>query len=217
MAPVFRMSSGGHVYVRTFFLTMLFVIGVSPTSVQANECSLIEDGIERLACFDRQFPRPQSELVDATPVNGDWVVSVETSAMTDETNVYLRLESEQPVYCSWSSGNPVTLLLRCRENTTSAIFSTGCHMTSSRYNNYGDVTYRLDDEAPRVKGFTESTNNRSLGLWRGGQAIPFIREMLDNEQLLVRMMPYGESAFEVSFNISGLDEAIQPLRDACGW
>ena len=160
---------------------ILAVIGLSPASALANECALIEGGIERLACFDEMFPRPEPDVVESTSPRGDWTVRIETSAMTDETNVYLRLESEQPVYCSWSNGNTVTLVLRCKENTTSAIFSTGCHMTSSRYNDYGDITYRLDDEAPRVKAFTESTNNRSLGLWRGGEAIPFIRDMLGND------------------------------------
>lgn len=90
-------------------------------------------------------------------------------------------------------------------------------MTSSRYNDYGDVTYRLDDAPARTKGFTESTNNRSLGLWRGNQAIPFAKEMLDHDEMLVRMTPYGESAVTARFRISGLREAIAPLRAACAW
>lgn len=186
-------------------------------TAEANECSFIENGIERLACFDEMFPRPDAEVEERSAETGEWSIRSETSAMTDDTDVYLTVESMDPIYCSWNRGERVTLMLRCQENTTSIIFITGCHMTSSRYNDYGDVTYRLDDEDPQVRGFEESTNNRALGLWRGAQAIPFIRAMLDNQRLLARMTPYSENPMEMEFNISGLEEAIVPLRDACNW
>ncbi|WP_405048312.1 type VI secretion system-associated protein TagO [[Roseibacterium] beibuensis] len=186
------------------------------SSVAAHECSDISADVERLECFDLAFPA--SEVSETGPERGSqWTVQSETSAMTDETSVFLSVRSENPVTCSWNRGGYPVLFVRCLENTTSIIFSTDCHMTSSRYNNYGDVTYRLDNEEPRTRGFTESTNNRSLGLWSGGEAIPFIRAMLDNERLLARMTPFSDSPIEMEFNISGLDQAIVPLREACGW
>lgn len=203
--------------MRVLFPLALSLAISMPFSAVANECSLIENGIERLACFDEMFPRQDAGVEEMATTTGNWEVRIETSAMTDDTDVYLTVESEDPVYCSWSRGERVTLMLRCQENTTSVIFITGCHMTSSRYNDYGDVTYRLDNEEPLVRGFEESTNNRALGLWRGAQAIPFIRAMLDNQRLLARMTPYSDNPIEMEFDISGLDEAIEPLRESCGW
>lgn len=51
----------------------------------------------------------------------------------------------------------------------------------------------------------------------GGQTIPVIQEMFDAEQLTVRATPFNESTITVQFPIAGLQEAIEPLREACNW
>ncbi|PVH30363.1 type VI secretion system-associated protein TagO [Pararhodobacter oceanensis] len=197
--------------------TLCVLVLLIANAANANECLAIDDDAERLVCFDALFDEEQPNQLAEAPPESDWVVRVQTSEMTDETNVYMTVRSTDVVSCSWARGQPVTLMLRCQEDTTSIIFQTGCHMTSSRYNDYGDVVYRLDSERPRTRGFVESTNNRSLGLWSGGTAIPFIRAMLGKDRLLARMTPYGDNPIEMEFNISGLDQAIVPLREACGW
>ena len=90
-------------------------------------------------------------------------------------------------------------------------------MTSSQYDRYGDIEYRVDQEKSHTVNGNASTDNRALGLWSGGKAIPLIKQLLGKSKLTVRMMPYGESAFTASFNISGLDTVIEPLRQACKW
>ncbi len=148
---------------------------------------------------------------------GDWQVRTEVSQLTDQTNVFLYVKSDETVNCGWNRSDKVTLWVRCVENKTAIIFQTGCHMTSSKYNNYGDVTYRVDGQKARTVGFTESTNNRSLGLWRGGRSIPEIKRLFGGKTLIARMTPYSENSFTATFNITGLEEAIGPLRKACHW
>ena len=63
----------------------------------------------------------------------------------------------------------------------------------------------------------ESTDNRALGLWRGGESIPVIKSMLGKRRMIVRATPYGDSPFMAEFIIAGLDEEIEPLRNACSW
>lgn len=103
------------------------------------------------------------------------------------------------------------------ENTTALFFATHCHMTSSRYNDYGDIEYRLDRDPAGVVSANESTDSSSLGLWSGARSIPFIKGMFGKSELVVRMTPYGESPFMATFDISGLEKRIAPLREACGW
>jgi len=67
-----------------------------------------------------------------------------------------------------------------------------------------------------LKPFTESTDHKALGL-SGASSIAFIKEMFGAQRLFIRATPFNESAVTGEFNISGLDDAIKPLRKACGW
>ncbi len=201
-----------------FLLSIAFVLygGAAFSQTGLENCAAIENELDRLACYDKASGRTPEVSETAAP-KGDWKVRTEVSQLTDQTNVFLYVDSDETVNCGWNRGDKVTLWVRCVENKTAIIFRTGCHMTSSEYNNYGDVTYRVDDQKARTVGFTESTNNRSLGLWRGGRSIPEIKRLFGGKTLIARMTPYSENSFTATFNITGLEEAIGPLRKACHW
>ena len=192
-----------------------------PTSVFADiACRDIDADLDRLACHDKESGRTPKVEVEAPSIGkGKWIVRNSVSEMTDSKDVFLHLQAEQPVTCrSYSGAERPVLLLRCMENTTAIMVSTdSCHLTSSRYNDYGDIEYRVDDNASKTKGFEASTSNDTLGLWSGGAAIPFIKGLLGSEKVIMRFTPYGQSAVTVTFPTAGIDEAIKPLRDACGW
>ena len=178
------------------------------------DCADLNNDLDRLACYDRVSGRTPSVSREEVP-NSDWSVSTEVSPLTDETNVFLSVLSEEVVDCGWNRGGRIRLSIRCMENTTALIFVTNCHMTSN--NIYGTVDYRVDDAPAAVVRMNDSTDNRALGLWRGGQSIPFIRGLFGAERLVARMTPFSENPFTVTFNITGLEEAITPLREACHW
>jgi type VI secretion system protein VasI len=182
------------------------------------DCIAIDNDLDRLVCYDREAGRtPVVTDMPAAAAQGKWQSRTETSALTDPTNVYLYVLSEEVIDCGWNEGDRITLVVRCVENTTALVFQTACHMTSSDYNSYGDVDYRIDERAASAISMTESTNNRSLGLWNGGRSIPMIKSLFGAERLVTRMTPYGENSFTATFDITGLEEAAAPLRQACGW
>lgn len=183
----------------------------------STECATMNVDLDRLACYDAASGRTPKVEAIATPSAGKWQVSKETSALTDDTNVTVALESTESVNCGWNKGGKITLYLRCQEKATSLILSTQCHMTSSEYNDYGDVSYRIDSEKARTANMTESTNNRSLGLWTGGKSIPVIKQMFEKSKMVVRATPFNENPFTVTFDIAGLKDAVKPLQDACKW
>jgi type VI secretion system protein VasI len=179
-------------------------------------CLKIANDLDRLACYDKETGRtPTASNFPRTA--GKWIVRKETSKLTDQPTVVMSVESNEIVDCGWNNGQKVGLILRCLENKTVLYFATGCHMTSSEYNNYGDITYRLDNDKARTVGGDASTDSRALGLWSGGKAIPMIKQMYGKNQMIVRMMPYSQSAFTATFDITGVEDAVQPLRAACGW
>jgi type VI secretion system protein VasI len=202
------------------FYLAVFSAFVLPHVVQAQEqCVLIDDNTERLACYDNVFSKnadSNNAPTIAPSPKSDWNVRLDTSDMTDQTNVYLTVTSKEPVQCTWQT-EYVRLILRCMENTTAVVLATPCHVTSSNYDTYGDVTYRVDSRKAKTRGFEESTNNRSLGLWNFRKSRPFIEELYNGETLLMRFTPFSENAKEVAFDISGLEDAIKPLRESCGW
>lgn len=195
-------------------IATVIMAGVAPA--MAADCLKIDNDLDRLACYDREAGRTPSAstLPQGT---GKWVVRKETSKLTDQPTVVMSIDSDEVVDCGWNRGQKIGLVLRCMENKTVLYFSTGCHMTASQYNDYGNITYRLDDEKARTVGGDASTDNRALGLWNGGKSIPVIKQMYGRKQMIVRMTPYSESPFTATFDISGAEEASKPLREACGW
>lgn len=186
------------------------------SSAGATGCSDVTSDLDRLACYDKESGRtPTQSPLGSSSTN--WEAQEETSKLSDKKSVFLNARSEEEINCGWNKGAKIWLSLRCHENTTAVIFRTGCHMTSSEYNSYGDIQYRVDAEKSKNLSATESTDNRALGLWNGGKAIPLIKELIGGEKLVVKMTPYGENPFTATFNISGLDNVLGPLRKECGW
>jgi type VI secretion system protein VasI len=143
-------------------------------------------------------------------------VDAKTSDFQDTMDVFMSVMSEDPVSCGFLGSKKIRLYARCVENTTALIISTHCHVASG-FSGYGTVEYRIDDNPASKRGFDESTNNRSLGLWNGGSSIPFLKSLFGAQELLVRFTPFNESPVTAKFNISGLEDAIAPLRESCHW
>jgi hypothetical protein len=177
------------------------------------ECSRLDNPAERLACFDREFPRPA--VVEEE--GGKWEIRTRKSPFTDLTDRYVTVRSRDPVACRWTSGKPVRMTVQCVNDATSLIFETGCYMTSSPFRNYGEVMMRTDADEAMVVPMDASPDHKSLGLWGGEKSIPLIRRLIGKSNLSARMAPYSEKPFVAEFDISGLGEAIAELRDECKW
>lgn len=180
------------------------------------DCVAIENDLDRLACYDRATGR-EPETAVVADLGGNWSIRTDTSEFKDTSDVYMSVESEEPLSCGmFNTEQKARLILRCKENTTSLIIVTACHLASG-FHGYGRVEYRIDDEKARSRNFDESTDNKALGLWNGGSSIPFIKQMFGHERALFRFTPFNESPVTARFDISGVETAIAPLREACHW
>lgn len=174
-------------------------------------CASISSDAQRLACYDMEYkPAP------TVSKSSKWSVSENVSPMDDSKTVTLHLESSEPIQNRYRGITTADLYIRCQEKTTSLFFVYGDNFLSS-IQGYGQVTYRIDAKPSSTKNMTESTDNKALGLWTGGSSIPFVKSMFGGENLVVRITPFNESPVTAQFQISGLEDAIKPLRAACGW
>lgn len=186
----------------------------APTRAEIARCLTIENSLDRLACYDEEAGYAP-EVQEETTGNGDWRVRTETSKIDDSDNVWVSLSSQEQTSCPYKSGSH-SIHIACRENSTNLWIHFGdCFMSSIQ--GKGRVTYRLDSEKAQTQQFRESNNNMALGLWSGGQAIPFIKKMIGHDRLIVRATPFSDSTVTAEYRISGLDEAVKPLREACNW
>lgn len=185
-------------------------------AIALEECATIDNDLDRLACYDQASGRtPQSEVTIAP--EGNWQVRKEKSDFEDTTDVFVSVDSSEPAQCGrFGTPKKATLMIRCMENTTSIYLAADCHMTSG-HRGYGIIDYRIDDQPAGDRGFDASTNNRALGLWNGGESIPFIKKLIGSDRLLLRFTPFNENKTTVDFKTTGLEEAIAPLRKECNW
>ncbi|MBC6442251.1 MAG: hypothetical protein GDA53_03840 [Rhodobacteraceae bacterium] len=145
---------------------------------------------------------------------GNWRRQYETSPVDDSRTEYLSLSGTSIRGRYSISRVTPTFQIRCQENSTHMYFHFDGHFMSDH--RHGHITYRIDKEKARTRKFEESNNNKSLGLW-SGSGIGFLKSLFDHDKLFIRATPYNENVVETTFNITGLREAIKPLRKACNW
>ena len=208
-------------------LVCTLAVSISPSLAadlqqQMRACSRIQDSIKRIACFDALVAdsaptlQPTPSATERPSGSGQWNVTTKVSKIDDSTNVYLLLESIEPIRGRFGENAPMTLSVVCRENKTALYFRFAGQFMSSLEGG-GVITYRVDKRPAQTKAFLESNNHEALGLWGVSEAIPFIKGLFGAERLFVRAIPYNESAVSGEFVVGGLENAIKPLRQACGW
>ncbi|NKM24956.1 type VI secretion system-associated protein TagO [Rhizobium laguerreae] len=169
------------------------------------ECSAMSDDTSRLACYDAIYRKSAATQPETTA--SKWVVETQKSKMDDSETIYMALTSEQ-------FGSVINI--RCEEKVTSVYFTMGGDFMAD-IQGYGLIRYRLDADKQQKKSFTVSTDNQALGLWSGGSAVPFLKQLLGHKKLTAQITAYNESPTTVEYDLTGIDAAIVSLRKQCGW
>lgn len=178
-------------------------------------CAQVEGDEQRLECYDLVF-RADRISDGAVADAGKWEVTEDVSKFDDSRTVFLRLTSEDTHPGKFGGQTHSYLAIACREHDTN-LWMTFADSFMSSNTGGGSVTYRLDSDPAESKPFTESNNNKSLGLWSGSSSVPFAKAMIGKDRLVVRATPYNASSVTATYDIRGLSKAIEPLRAACDW
>ena len=148
---------------------------------------------------------------------GRWRPHQWRDEMSDFDNIRFSVEAENTIPSSFRLGQlrPV-FVFRCQDNRTAAYVDWQRFITTGRINDGHRVRFRIDDRSPVTAQWKMSTNYEATGLWRG-RAIPFLRELLGAERLIVETVPHGDNVVRANFDSSGIDEAITQISERCGW
>ncbi|MDX0855930.1 hypothetical protein GOL78_15055 [Sinorhizobium medicae] len=197
----------------------MFVLGGIPAYSQdgPKACSVIEDSLQRLTCFDKLFPKDATSTsaeekpeVEPTATTSAWQIQEEKSPLDDSIKFTAGL-SPQKASTSGVGNAEVFLLLRCAENTTSVVFSTSMFMTGET----PSVTVRIGNEKATTSRWNRSTNYKAVGLWTGAQAIPFLKALDNNERLAVRIQ--DNDRVDAEFHLANVTDQVAKIREYCKW
>jgi type VI secretion system VasI family protein len=187
-------------------------VAMPPQDVPAevNSCKAITDDKERLRCFDGLFggpSKPQTlpeEKQGKKPSEGkqaNWSVE-ETKSPTDGS----------PQVVAANLVGDIVLILRCKDQTTEAAFST-------QYNYLGyksvDVEVRINDQNPIKEVWKASMNGRAAFAPDG---IAFIQLLPDNGELSIKTTRSTDGKVkEGKFNLGAVSEIRNKISKACDW
>lgn len=182
------------------------------------ECAGISSDVKRLACYDdlaqSRGSLPKIEQETPRKGSGKWQVQKETSPLDDSTNVYLSIRANNSVK-GWLDQYTPTLQIRCKENTTDAYVVVGMSIanTYGQYNT-AKITLRFDKTKAFDIRMGESTDGEAVFFL---EPIKMIKRMIQHDKFLFQFTPFNSSPAITTFDLTGLNEAIKPLRKHCNW
>jgi type VI secretion system protein VasI len=182
-------------------LALLMRIGMSFEDYRTHT-SMSEDEFSRTYLFapDGTIPR---EAADSP-----WVVSEDRNPIDDSTTVTLinsaksgrsRLRQE------------IALVIRCLSKRTELYINWHDYLGSDAIN----VLTRVGGDAASTQRWTLSTDSQATFYPSG--PTPFIKQLIGADEFVAQVTPYNESPVIAVWDLSGLSEAIEPLRTTCNW
>ena len=130
------------------------------------------------------------------------------------TVVVLSLNAENPI-TGWPSKHYVPVLhLRCQQKATQAYIDVGMASNVEYGHDGATVTLRFDKAAATKQHMAQSTDREALFF---SQAVATIKQMTAHSTMLFEFVPFNASPAMTTFNLTGLAEAVKPLREACKW
>ena len=174
------------------------------------KCAALEGDLHRLECFDQLAKVNKLEGPQVVPTaiadKGKWRVSVSENPVDDSKTVTLILDADSGVS---RSGDSIFLIARCKSNNTDLYIGWDDYLGGDAY-----VLTRTGNNKAVTQEWSLSSDSQASFHPR---PVKFLKEMFTSSKLVAQVTPYNESPVTAIFDTSGLENAIQPLRETCKW
>lgn len=134
-----------------------------------------------------------------------WRLKTETSPIDDSTTYILRRDAEEEVGTGIFASTP-TLLIRHKEGELELYITVGQFLGMDKTL----VTCRLGTSPAQDSEWSLSTDGKAI--FYPGNVDAFVRQLMANDKMVIRLTPYGESPITTTFILSGLTDAIEPMK-----
>lgn len=178
-------------------------------------CAIKGSDKERLNCYDSLANKlgvspPSSVKPSKIKNQGKWQVNTANSQIDDSNNVNLWVMADDYVKSGYDEVRP-ELFVRCSENKTSVFITWDLYLGLDSTS----MLTRLDSENAVINLWTISTDNKAV--FTTDNDITYVKSLFGHDRLLAKITPYGASPVIATFSITGLKDAVTPLRKACKW
>lgn len=167
-----------------------------------------------LTPVDTDTPAPTQKPTrtpEPPPDTGGWRETSTTSSLTDITTLTLQLDADD-TFVNWlGTENRATLLLRCEGGKLDAYIAVGTQIESNS-TTYAIARYRFDKGPAYQATMNLSTSGQALFFH---DAATMIGIMLDHQKFTFGFTPYNSGDVEMTFDLRGLNNVIQPMHDLC--
>lgn len=153
-------------------------------------------------------------MISAAPTAA-WQTHKSTSPIDDSTTVVIIQEAKATYTNRYGHPGRANLQILCERNTT-ALALVLPELYTSDIGGLGNVTFRADRD-PAFSVQMIASNDRTSLMIPSGLAIRSIKKIIGGETLFAQTLTVSEPAVEVTFDLAGLEDALQPVREACGW
>ena len=168
------------------------------------------------------IPEPQVEsepVVEPSPPKpeSNWRTSQSTNPLDDSRTMVAVLEATTGTG-GMLEPEPISLVVRCQSNRTEAYINWHDFLGDDDLDNIRStrkrVTYRFPPATAETGLWGVSTDNDATFVPR---AIPFLRTLVESEQLVVQTIPYNEAPSTAIFDLDGAMDALALIAETCEW
>lgn len=156
-----------------------------------------------------------AEVVTAALSTSRWTRTVKINPLDDTKTIALSMNATSGTS---ALGDPITLIARCQSQQTEVYVIwrdyLGNDGPDSR-SQWKEVTVRVGRSKARVERWSISTDSEAtfVGGWGGD----FLKELLDQDRLVLQTVPYGENPVTAIFDVQGLRPVLGELAETCSW
>jgi hypothetical protein len=157
---------------------------------------------------------PTQTNTPAAPFTGKWQISTSISEFDNSTTIALSLEAEDFIE-GWLTTTMPTLVLRCKERDIAVYVKVGMQ-SNVEYglNDAATVRIRFDQNQAFEAVANESTDGDAL-FFQDPHAM--IIAMLKSNEMVFGFTPFNADPAVTTFDLSGLANVIDPLKQSCYW
>ncbi len=144
---------------------------------------------------------------------GVWLYEKKTDEFTDEVSYVLFLKSDKVP----ASRGEVSIIITCKNNRTNIVMVADGYIlkSSNDTSDTWEADYRLDKL--KASKFNAYASRNAFFPTPLSAHIPFIKEMFNHDKLRVRFETYDGTRETATFKITGTENEIKPIREACNW